>query len=279
MADIENRRNGIVYLAFGENWCSEARRSIASLRKVSDLPVAVITDIEWSGHPQPDEFVIRPPVHGFASKPTYILDATPFANTLFIDTDTIVVRDPSAVFGLLEHYDIGVRFGGPQLNEEPNLVFHTQCNSGVILFKNNDSVRVVFRLWKEEYAKGLARHPNQADERGLGDQRYLSIAIAKSKARPVHLAEYLNFALFETIVTYSPPVVLHGRLKDMEMLDTEISGSWNTRTDWHPRLWLPNIRGILPAGFRRADPVLALALVLRRVWNDMRRKTQRVFRK
>lgn len=269
---------GILYLAFGEHWKSEARRSIASLRKVTDLAVAVVTDCQWQDEPRPNFFVIKPYTPGFASKPKLILDATPFDKTFFIDTDTIVVRDPSAIFGLLEHYDIGVRFGGPQLNELPNLTFHTQCNSGAILFKKNDAVRDVFRRWNEEYEKGLSNEYLSGDVRGLGDQRYLSIAIAKSIARPVHLAEYLNFALFETIVTYSPPVIIHGRLKHMEMLDSEINRKWDTSTDWHPRLWLPNIRGLLPAGIRRSDPLLALSLIIRRLWNIAIRECRHFFR-
>lgn len=271
MCEREVHQKGILYIAFGRQWQDETRRSIVSLRKVSKLPIAVITDSRWVLDPQPDVFITRSHVNGFASKPTYIFEATPFQNTLFIDTDTIVVQDPDPVFGLLDYYDIGVRFGGPQLNEEPGLVFHTQCNSGVILFKKNKAVSNVFTLWKNEYSKALNISKGM-DDRGLGDQRYLAIAIAKSKARPVHLGEFLNFALFETIITYSPLVVIHGRLKDMEIVGDEINTPWDTRTDWHPRLWLPNIRGVLPAGVGRSDPLLALALVFRRIWNDLYRK-------
>ena len=263
--------SGVLFIAFGDRWCEEARRSIASIRRCSDLPVAVVTDQAWNEAPQPEHFIIRPALSGWAAKPSYMMEAAPYEKTLFLDTDTFVLRDPSPVFGLLDHYDIGVRFGGPQLNLEPGLVFHTQCNSGVVLFRKSQAVEQVKSIWQAEYERARGNAKISADTRGLGDQRYLAVAIALSNARPVHLGEYLNFALFETILTYSPPVIIHTRLKNGEAIGKDICKDWDPARDWHPRLWLPNIRGILPAGVRRSDPALALALLLRRAWNQVRR--------
>lgn len=276
--DSSQPSRGILYIAFGEQWLAEARRSIASLRKVSDVAVAVVTDTPWTEEPQPDQFVVRERVDGWASKPAHMYEASPFKLTLFIDTDTVIMKDPAPAFGLLKHYDIGVRFGGPQLNEGPDLLLHTQCNSGVVLFKSSEVVSDVFAIWQHEYRTARERQTSSLDPgRGLNDQRYLSIAIAKSKARPVHLAEYLNFTLFDTISTSSPPFVIHGRHKHMELVGAEISKNWDTKTDWQPRLWLPNIAGILPRGVRRSDPLLATALVLRRLWNDLRRAIRKKY--
>jgi hypothetical protein len=265
----EQRSRGVVYLAFGDRYHAEARQSLRSLRRVSKLPVAVVTDRPWSEEPQPDRFVIVERVEGFASKPRYV-SATPFEDTLFIDTDTVIAIDPEPLFGMLELYDIGVHFGGPQLNEAPYLELHTQCSSGVILFRRNERVDDVFRRWNEEFDRARAIHTAD-DPRGLGDQRYLAIAIARSTARPVHLAAYCNFVVFDTTTTLSPPLIYHGRIPHMEQLHDEIGVPWDTARDWHPRLWLPNIRGVLPAGIRRSDPLLALSLVLRRIFNDVRR--------
>lgn len=261
---------GLLYIAFGEKWRAEARRSIASLRKVSDVQVAVVSSSPWMEDPVPDLFIIRKEINGWASKVLHIVD-TPFDNTLYIDTDTVLVQDPSPVFGLLAHYDIGVRFYGPQLNEGPDLIFHSQCQGGVILFKSNQATAEVFEILKEKYTLACNNSINVKDFRGINEQRYLAHAIAVSKARPVHLGEFLNFTLFDTVLTYSPPVVIHGRLKHLEKIGAEISNNWDVKTDWQARLWLSNIRGILPRGIRRSDPVLALAIILRRLWNDVRR--------
>lgn len=271
--------DGVLYIAFGEKYHREARRSIASLRKVSpSVRIAVITDKEWTVEPVPDVFVIRDNFESFASKPRYMYD-TPFDRTLFIDTDTVIARDITPTFGLLDWYDVGVRFDGPELNEPNGLEFHTQCNSGVVLFKKNDDVAQMFSLWQKEYAERrelLEKSRRIKDRRGLNDQRFLAIAIAKSKVRPTHFAAHMNFALFETIICHSPPVIYHGRLSEMEMLHDEISGKWTSTDDYHARLWMPNIRGLLPAGVRRSDPLLAVALVLRRLYNSGRRSLRRI---
>lgn len=262
---------GVVYLAFGERYHAECRRSLISLRKSSPyVKVAVVTDLEWQGAPQPDFFVIRPRVEGFRCKPLYCYEASPFAQTLFLDTDTVIARDIQPVFGLLRHYDIGVRFGGPQLNEPGGLEMHTQCNSGVIVFQKKPAVDALFQDWLRTYENAV-RSEKSADQRGLGDQRYLAIAIARSTARPAHLAEYLNFALFETITTPSPPVVYHSRKRFIEKVAATVNRTWiDPVNDYQARLWLPNLAGFLPNGVRRSDPLLGLAILLRRVWNEMR---------
>ena len=136
---------GVLYIAFGESFCEEARRSIASLKSVSPgLPVAVVTDKEWSQKPVPEQFVLRECLLGYRCKPAYMYEASPFRLTLFIDTDTLVARDIRRVFNLLGHYDVGVRFGGPELRE-PGLEFHTQCNSGVVLFREEPAVEEMSR--------------------------------------------------------------------------------------------------------------------------------------
>ena len=129
---------GIVYLAFGQKYQDEAKRSLRSLRKVSNVSTAVVTDRAWRDEPRPDQFVVREPVRSFRAKPLYVYRASPFERTLFLDTDTVVGRDIAPVFGLLGYYDIGVCFGGAQMNEGEGLTFHTQCNSGVILFRKCD---------------------------------------------------------------------------------------------------------------------------------------------
>jgi len=260
---------GVLYIAFGESYVSEAIASICSLRQQSpNITVAVVTDSRWNHKVQPDLYVIRDSVQNFSCKPRYIYEASPFKKTLFLDTDTYVSRDITAYYELLDWYDIGVMFVGPQLNEE-GITLHTQCNSGVILFKKSEQMKDVFHKWQELYF-AAEKLNSVEDRRGLGDQRYLSIAIAKSRVRPVHFDTYMHYVLFTTTVTYSPPFIYAGRLDGIAAISEEIKENWDTSIDWHPRLWLPNIKGILPAGLRRSDPILATALLLRRLYNELR---------
>lgn len=246
---------GVLYVAFGDRYQAEARRSIRSLRKVSNLPVAVVTDRIWDD--SGIVFVTRKPLPSLRSKPLHIYEASPFDRTLFVDTDTVFASDIAPVFGMLDHYDIGVRFGGAWL-EDAELHFHTQCNSGVILFRKSDEVAALFRNWLAMYDNAAAIKPEP------NDQRHLAGAIARSRARPAHLASYLNFTLFDTLATSNPPVIYHGRGEWIESLAAEINAEWDRKTDWQTRVWLPNIFGFLPRGIRHSDPLLAVALYLLR---------------
>ena len=271
-SDIPDK-SGVLYIAFGEQYKQETKQSIISLREHSpELHIAVITDKPWECGAKPDNFILREQVEGFRCKPVYMSD-TPFQRTLFLDTDTIVARDCSRIFELLDHYDIGVQFTGAQLNK-PGLTLHTQCSSGLVLFRRNPGVLGVFRDWLRRY-KNAAETKVQTggDARGLGDQRYLAIAIALSDVRPVHLPTYLHFVVFNHAVLSSPPMVCHGRMKYMGQVPKQlgIGRDWKAKEHWRSRLWLANTRGLMPRGVRRSDPFMAMSLILRRLVNNVRR--------
>lgn len=261
---------GVLYIAFGDRYQAEARRSIRSLHESSPgLRVAVIADRAWTLAPRPEEFIIREADRSFGCKPRYMSES-PFDRTLFLDTDTVVARDLRPVFGLLDWYDLGIRFLGPQLNADGGLEFHSQCNSGVVLYRKSEAVDRMFEAWKRLYEKQRERQEQEGrgvGPKGVHNQRSLSIALAKSDVRATHLETHLNFTLWQTIVTYSPPVIYHGKIEEMEGLDRVIAGGWDAHTDRRARLWLPSVRGLLPAGIRRSDPLLAAALFLRRAYN------------
>ena len=262
---------GVLYVAFGEQYQNEARRSILTLRRSSPgIPCAVITDEAWPADPLPDTFVLRPRDASFASKPRLMYLSSPYDETLFLDTDTVVVRDVSPIFGLLRWYDVGVKFAGPQLNNADGLEYHTQTSSGVILFRKCQEVAATFDLWLAEFERARAEVGPVTDPRGLGDQRYFAVAIAKSRARPVHLDDFVLFNLAEATLTYSPPMIVHGRLPELEAIAERLVSGWDPVKDWRPRFWLPDIRGFLPLRIRQADPLLFVAYGMRRLANRIR---------
>lgn len=230
----------------------------------------MVTERAWALAPLPDEFIIREADLSFGCKPRYISES-PFDRTLFLDTDTVIARDVRPIFGLLDWYDMAIRFQGPQLNADGGLKFHSQCNSGVVLFRKSEAVNRMFEAWRKLYLEQREKSgPNtrDGDPRGVHNQRSLSIALAKSAIRVAHLESHLNFTLWQTIVTYAPPIIYHGKIEEMEGLDRVMAGEWRGHADWRPRLWLPNVRGLLPAGIRQSDPLLAAALILRRAYNQ-----------
>jgi len=269
-----NHLEGVLYIVFGSRYQAEARRSIDSLRRVCPtIRIAVITDSEWTDHPIPDLFILKPAEASYANRMRYAYDS-PFDRTLCLDSDTIVARDISSIFGMLDYYDVGFHFGGPYINEPNGLKFQMRAATSVFVFKKGEHVAEFFSKWSDEYYKERRQHRCRrcADKRGLHSNRSCAVAIAKSRVRPFQLGSFLYFDLGTTLTTHSPPLIYHGRVPYMEMLDAEIGGKWNVESDSHPRLWMPNIRGLLPAGVRRSDPILATALILRRAYNSSKRR-------
>jgi hypothetical protein len=261
---------GVVYIAFGATYRNEAKAALASLlRNSPGLSTAVITDEPWKEMPQPGLFVQRPPETSLRCKPLYLFEASPFDHTLFLDTDTFVARPLHLVFGLLRHYDLGVLFEGPRLGKPPGLEYHSQANTGVILFKRNDAVREMVRGWLEEYDRTLQAAKPVLSGTGMNDQESFCVALARSRVRSVHLPEFMNFVLWHVSKTYNPPVIFHGRFRHREVLDDEISRGWEDDVeDRRVRTWLPHIEGVLPgAGVGRRDPLLRVAITFRRWLN------------
>lgn len=273
------KKRGVLYIAFGEKWRKETIKSIKSLKKVSpNIKVAVVTDSVWDDAPLPDEFIVREELEnkgGITRSKTAYMRESPFEETLFLDTDTIVSEDISEIFGLLQYYDFGVYFRGPILREEKGLYFHPQCNSGVILFKMNQKVVELFDIWESHYEKTrleALKNKTISDDHGIRDQRQLAIAIAKSSVRVVSLDVSMNFHIIDNILTYSPPKIYHGRIENMDLLHNEVTCDWNIDKDWQGRLWIPSIQGFFPRGIRQSNPLLALALVLMRYFNIKKRR-------
>jgi len=209
--------------------------------------------------------LVRDGIFSLECKPSYVSE-TPFDETLLLDTDTFVCRDLRPAFGLLRYYDLLVQWGGNQFNHPDGLQFHARACSGAILYKRSSHVIAVMHEWTRQYqvecvAKG---------ENGIADERALTIALASSQIRVGALPSFFHVNLTTPWVFNSPPVVLHGRFGNLSRLSISIADGWDQEQDWHPRVWLPGIRGLLPRGVRRSDPFLALSLIFRRVINSMR---------
>jgi hypothetical protein len=267
--------NGVLYIAFGAAYQAEVRQSILSLRVLSPaVPIAVITDTEWSVDPRPDIFILREKEASYGLKVRYAYDS-PFDRTFCLDSDTFIARDISPVFGLLDYYDVGFYFGGRPINEQGGLELQMRAATSVFLFKKNRRVADFFGLWATEYNRERLRWESQGFDlgrAGLDDTRSCALSVAKSEVRPVQLGTLLYFNLETIAETQSPPFVYHGRVPyEMAAVDYEITRDWDSERDWFPRLWFPNIRGLLPLGIRHSDPLLAAALIIRRICNSVRR--------
>jgi len=87
---------GVFYIATGSKYVEEARRSVETLRKVSNLPVAIASEIDCSGFC--DSYLPVPSPHFSFRDKVENIGRSPFADTLFTDGDVSFFHDPSPVF-------------------------------------------------------------------------------------------------------------------------------------------------------------------------------------
>lgn len=163
---------GVLYIAFGERARQQAQLSIGTLRRhAPELPVAVVSDAPLDGA----ELIERPDADaGARAYKTAMYSLSPFAETLFLDADTEVLRSPEPGFRLLRWVDLVLaqdvnrNFAD---NRWPHLVAeeveatareigssgqHMYFNSGVIFFRRNERVEAMMTAWHEEWQRWRA---------------------------------------------------------------------------------------------------------------------------
>ncbi len=147
---------GLLYVATGAGHIAAAAASARSARRHNpDLAIAIFCDA-----PAPDPvFDQVAPVEAahVRSKVDY-LPRTPFAETLYLDTDTRVLGDLGDLFRLLERFDLAAahrvrdpeRLARPQPTDLPPAAF-PEHNGGVILYRSNPITLDFLETWRTAY--------------------------------------------------------------------------------------------------------------------------------
>jgi hypothetical protein len=151
--------SGVVYLALGDRYIDECVYSFCTLRAFNPgLSVVVFTDDDAMVRSEDPE--IR---HCSRNKSpfklkTEILGRSPFQNTLFLDTDTIVLGDLSDAYPEAGKHFAIARAPYIDFTQQP-FVFHGYhhpfgLNTGVFSFKASEAVNEFLAHWQHEV--GLA---------------------------------------------------------------------------------------------------------------------------
>lgn len=193
--------NGVVYLVWGAAAREQAARSIASLRQFSQVPVLVIGDKDAKSL-SAEHHLCRVKPFGrdkrfYAGRVKPLMyGLSPFERTLYVDADTEFIRDPAPGFDLLDRWEVLVTDTGHRSladniagKEEapwtrdwfgtPHLLYH---NSGMIFWRHSESVKDLFHLWGEEWARF----------KGWDEQLALLKALARSHVRFLTLPSSWN---------------------------------------------------------------------------------------
>lgn len=146
-----NLTKGFLYVVIGQKYHQEVLVSVRSLRKQTQLPIAIITDdatfkSEWF------DIIIHEPAlyRGYGTKIPGMM-RSPFSDkTVFIDTDTFVADNVDGIFDLLDyfqfamsldlvgHSEMFIRSVRPDFKLRLEGVLH-EFHTGVIGYRNGDS--------------------------------------------------------------------------------------------------------------------------------------------
>ncbi|WP_185982938.1 glycosyltransferase [Aureimonas mangrovi] len=172
-------RDGVIYIAFGKFYRDEALFSARSLKRHCDLPVTLFTDIA-TDDPAVDRVEIIDPTHKRA-KIDYI-GSSPYERTLYLDSDTMVVRDIRDVFVVLDRFNVaGVHDHSRKCDRWAKVIEEyaaipyafPEYNGGVLLFDASPASKAFLALWRELFHRYRDRTNGQ-------DQATLRIALWQS---------------------------------------------------------------------------------------------------
>lgn len=155
-----NLKRGIIYIAFGEVFTREALFSAESVKKNSPgIEIAIFTNMLVENDYVDYVCYIKP--NHIRSKVDFI-SFSPFKETIYLDSDTCIVRPIHDMFDTLKKYDIGaIHDFARKRKKYANLVpeygkipySFSEVNGGVFVFANNEKIRMFFETWKKYFYK------------------------------------------------------------------------------------------------------------------------------
>jgi len=190
---------GIMYVATGSRHMHEAVRAARSAQThLPNLPRAIYTDAGRRDEAVKSGLfdrveIIDNPEYSYLDK-IEAVSRMPFEQTLFLDTDTVVVDPCEEIFAPLEVYDLAAAheyYRGEFIYEDlPRS--HPTMNTGVIAFRRSDAFRRFAGLWRERFVE--ERQFITAQEKpSHHDQPAFRFAVFHSKLRMFVLANEYNF--------------------------------------------------------------------------------------
>lgn len=147
---------GAIWIASGENHVNAARESCCSFKLVNrNRKTALFTDTD---HECKDfDYVFPIPLDSVRPK-IDMLAKSPFAKTIYFDSDTIILSDLSSVYQILERFDLAgcqvqlwqrPRHKKSYRLELPDLF--PEINCGVLAYRKNEKTNVFFEKWSKAF--------------------------------------------------------------------------------------------------------------------------------
>ena len=154
--------NGFLYIAFGDAFTKEALMSIKSLRRYNAEPIALLTDQEQTDEMGQivDVYAKIQPNH-IRAKVDFV-GFSPFVNTVYLDSDTLVVRNISDMFDILKRFDVGLvhdyarkRLKYSKLVPEYESIPYgfSEFNGGIMAYNSSEATNNFLNTWRQYFYK------------------------------------------------------------------------------------------------------------------------------
>jgi hypothetical protein len=265
---------GVLYSCAGERYVAEALASAHSSMRHNRVPhllfassdAASAAEVVAAREPLLSVARFEPSANPYVDKIAN-MRRSPFARTIYLDTDTFVVEEIVHVLALLDRYDAAAALapGYRGLNDVAVPEAFYELNTGVLAWRASERTAAFLRAWQETYqswlehepfagagkanpqrlAKSLARGHTQSLG-GAADQPAFRHCVWERELSLYVLAPEYNLRLGEPAAIVGQVRVIHGRHADLDGLAAQI----NARRA--PRVWPPPRPSLLARALRRA---------------------------
>jgi len=233
---VELRRQrvprGIIYIATGQKSVDEACASALRAKQcMPELPITLITDLQTREGIFHLVKHIKEPQFGMADK-VWNISRSPYRDTLYLDSDTYIVSEIREIFTLLDRFDFAASHSpyrvSCHLDEIPECF--PEYNAGVLLFRQSEKTRNMFRRWQEIYKKNhLSRRKwlfpgaEQQFKDAPNNQPSLRRALFESDLRIATLTPEYNCRLPFPGFLQGKVKIIHGRAESFTNVALELN--------------------------------------------------------
>ncbi len=207
-------KNGIVYVATGQTYYDEAMASIRSAKTaMPDVPVTLFTDVEADSNLIDNIVHVANPNYSTQDKITGMAQS-PYAKSIFIDTDTYICQSIADLYELLDHFDIAAVL--PSFRATQAIPPLPPCfpgfNTGVVAYRKTPDTDNFFPKWLTTHEYQLKHlKPTFSRWRPFHDQYSFREAVYDSNLRIATLGPEYNCMHLVPGFVHGQVRVIHGR--------------------------------------------------------------------
>lgn len=224
---------GFVYVATGQMYIDEAIHSAQSLRRFHNEPICLITNapltLTPTAHEIFDDIIILEHLpHTLGAK--LAMDACPYEQFIFLDSDTYIVACLDELFQLLEVFDLAVppALGGFHYELPGVSPAFREPMTNVIAMRRSPALTAFFDQWRQYFAAYESVMGRDGDQRSFRHAAYETAGL-----RLTFLGDEWSLSPYPGGVLCRDVRIFHGRpRKRLYEMEKIVNGRLGYRIFW-----------------------------------------------